>query len=120
MALVLLAGTIIDWWVGPAVKAVPLLGLGLALWTVADSTGRSIAMFLNGINVLWAQLWIVIGFVPLCVVLKIYLAGEIGSAGVPIGVAIAYLVIHVPAYYWLVRRWFNKHAVIMPQAGGAA
>jgi O-antigen/teichoic acid export membrane protein len=103
------AESIIAWWVGPEVRTAPFLSLGFALWVIVDCTGRSIAMFLNGMNILWTQLVIVFAFVPLCFALKYWLAGAIGSAGVPIGVAIAYLLVPVPAYVWLIMTWVRDH-----------
>jgi len=115
LALVVLSPSLVHWWVGPTIDVSTYLSLGLAAWTIVDCTGRSVAMFLNGMNILWTQVWIVVSFVPLCVVLKIWLAGEFGSAGVPTGVALAYLTVHVPAYYLILKRWFSAHPAKLQQ-----
>ncbi len=113
--LTVLAESIIAWWVGPEVRKAPWLSLGFALWVVVDCTGKSIAMFLNGMNILWTQLMIVVTFVPLCFGLKYWLAGVLGSAGVPIGVAIAYLLVPVPAYVWLITTWLRQQRGVIPR-----
>ncbi|MEI7970338.1 MAG: lipopolysaccharide biosynthesis protein [Betaproteobacteria bacterium] len=117
LALVALAAPIIGWWVGPDVRGDVLLSIGLSFWVIVDCTGKSIAMFLNGVNMLRPQLLIVLVFVPLCFALKYWMAGALGSAGVPIGVAIAYLVVHVPAYTFLIARWQRHDAVLTAKCG---
>lgn len=114
------AERIIAWWVGPEVDRVPWLSFGFALWVIVDCTGKSVAMFLNGMSILWTQLMIVAAFVPLCFALKFWLAGVLGSAGVPIGVAIAYLLVPIPAYVWLVRAWLQDHRGDVARSAGGS
>lgn len=101
-----------DWlmlhWLKGRIQADHLLCLGFMFWVTVDLVGRSIAMFLNGAGLLKQQLIIVLLFVPICIGLKIVLTHQMGSRGILLGTAIAWLVVHLPAYTWLLITWFRS------------
>lgn len=103
--LVALAPELLRLWVGEAVRTDRALCLALAAWVCVDTAGRAIAMFLNGVSVLRAQIVISLTFLAICLPLKMWCASRWGVAGVPAAVAVSYVVVHVPAYWWLIRRW---------------
>ncbi len=98
-----------DWlmlhWLKGRITADLSLCLALLLWASVDLTGRGIAMFLNGAGLLKQQMVIVALFVPLCIGLKLLLARQYGLQGIVFGTMLAWLLVHVPAYTLLLRRW---------------
>jgi len=93
-------------WLGNAVTPDVLLALCLAFWVVVESLGRCVAIFLNGVGMLREQLLIILIFVPLCLWLKLLLSERLGLYGVPLAIALSYIVTHGPGYYWILRKWF--------------
>jgi len=80
--------------------------------------GRTISTFLNGAGMLKQQMLNLAIFVPVCIGMKIVLVHQIGLYGVVVGTAVAWLVVHVPAYSVLIYRW-NK-SLPHQRARGAA
>ena len=98
-----------DWllshWLHGNVGANHFLAIGLAVWVTIDLAGRTIAMFLNGAGLLKEQIISVAIFVPLCIGLKLVLTKRYGLPGLVFGTAIAWTVVNVPAYAFILTRW---------------
>lgn len=121
--LVVLAGAILDVWIGGAVTPPPLLIAGIAAWTVLSGLGTSLAMLLNGLHVLRFQIGTAVVMAVLNVALSVFLASRIGVAGVIMGTLIAYptstllpLGLYVPR---LLRRLERGHSP-QPEAAAAS
>ena len=84
------APAILKAWVHQPIAPPFLLLLGLGLWSVLDATGQSVAMFLNGANVITAQVVISTIFALGCLVLKIFFVHRFGIAGVPWATFLSY------------------------------
>jgi len=84
------AESILEVWIGGAVKAPMLLVAGIATWTVLSAVGTSLAMLLNGLHILRFQIATAVAMSALNVTLSIALASRIGVAGVILGTVIAY------------------------------
>ena len=111
-----------DWlmrhWLKGQIGADATLGLCLVGWACVDLVGRTISTFLNGAGMLKQQMLNLAIFVPVCIGMKIVLVHQIGLYGVVVGTAVAWLVVHVPAYSVLIYRW-NK-SLPHQRARGAA
>jgi len=83
-AVLLLASRgLIHWWAGPTIDPPMLLLVGLAIWTVMDSCGNTLAVFLNGCGFLQFQIVVAAVFGVSCITAKVYLARRFGSVGLP-------------------------------------
>jgi len=105
-AVLALADPLMRIWLGGRIAADFGLSAALCVWVIVELTGRGIAMFLNGANILKAQLAIVAVFVPLCIALKVLLVRDYGAAGAPMALALSYAATHIPGYGLILRRWF--------------
>jgi O-antigen/teichoic acid export membrane protein len=88
--LVIWGPEILSMWVHRAMAPPFLLLVGLGLWSVMDAAGVSVAMFLNGANVVLAQVIIASIFAAGCLGLKICLVRRIGIVGVPWATLLSY------------------------------
>jgi O-antigen/teichoic acid export membrane protein len=102
-AMLLVAHRLLAWWIGPRISPPFVLLLGLALWTVVECCGNTIAMFLNGAGIVRFQIVVASIFGVTCLALKVYLTGRYGIVAVPWATLITYLsivmfscVIYVP------------------------
>lgn len=83
LVLLLVSHPLILWWAGPSVNPPLLLLIGLAIWTVMESCGSALAVFLNGTGFLHFQIVTACVFGVSCIAAKIYLARHVGIAGLP-------------------------------------
>jgi O-antigen/teichoic acid export membrane protein len=90
-AMLLVANRLLGWWVGPHISPPFVLLLGLAVWTVVDCFGNTIAMFLNGASIMRFQIVVASIFGVTCLVVKVYLTHRFGIAAVPWATLITYL-----------------------------
>src|SRR5690606_14550866 len=97
-ACLLLAPTLIYWWVGDAVAPSFALLLGLAIWKVIEVAGNAIAMFLNGANVLKIQALCGVATAVSCVVLRIWWTDLFGLPGLIAATITAYSLFTVPFF----------------------
>lgn len=88
--LTLFVGPILMWWLGGSLAPPTLLVAGVAVWTVMNAAGTSIAMLLNGLHLLRFQMATAVLMAGLNVTLSIILASRIGIAGVVFGTIAAY------------------------------
>lgn len=91
VTLLLIAHRILGWWVGQSVKAPFVLLLGLALWTVVDCCGNTVAMFLNGASIMRFQIIVASVFGATCLAAKIYLTYRFGIVAVPWATLLTYV-----------------------------
>lgn len=90
VVLVAIGDLLIDRWVGSVIDVPMLLLLGLGIWKVLEAGGRATAVFLNGANIVKAQL-IISTITAVCALsLKFLLVPLIGIAGVIWATIIAY------------------------------
>ncbi len=81
-------------WVHRPIAPSFLLLLGLGLWSVMDAAGQSLAIFLNGTNMVLPQVIVATAFAMGCLPLKILSIREIGIAGVPWATLISYALLN--------------------------
>jgi O-antigen/teichoic acid export membrane protein len=95
IAMLLIAHRLLAWWIGPRMSPPFVLLLGLALWTVVECCGNSIAMFLNGAGIIRFQIVVASIFGVTCLAVKVYLTRRYGIVAVPWATLISYLSIVV-------------------------
>lgn len=92
-------------WLKGQIQPDLTIGVALVVWASVDLVGRAIAMFANGAGLLKQQMIGLAFFVPLCIGLKIWFVSEIGSSGVVVGTTVAWLLVNVPNYGMIIRKW---------------
>jgi O-antigen/teichoic acid export membrane protein len=90
IGLVILAGPILEVWTGGTIRADPPLLLGLAAWTVLQSTFNAISILMNAAAVVRFQVIVAVVMAATSVVASVVLANAIGIAGVIWGTVGAY------------------------------
>src|SRR5580698_319715 len=93
LTMLLIAHRLLAWWIGPRISPPFVLLLGLALWTIVDCCGNTIAMFLNGASIMRFQIIVASIFGVACLAVKIYLTHRYGIVAVPWATLITYLAI---------------------------
>ena len=91
LTLLLIAHRVLAWWIGPNFSPPFVLLLGLALWTVMDCCGNTLAMFLNGASIMRFQIVMASCFGLACLAVKIYFTRHFGVVGVPWATLLTYL-----------------------------
>jgi O-antigen/teichoic acid export membrane protein len=81
-ALCLTARPLLRLWVGNDLGSPTALLVGLAIWTVLNASGHSLAMFLNGVGALRLQAACALAMTAVVLVLKVLLARSWGLSGV--------------------------------------
>ncbi len=76
---------------------------GMCLWKILEAVGNAIAMYLNGVNVVKAQLVIASVTAVTSLILKIVLVQQIGVSGVIWGTLICYAVFALLPYFFILR-----------------
>jgi O-antigen/teichoic acid export membrane protein len=88
--LLLLAPSLIYWWVGHRIHPPFVLLLGLAVWSVIDCGGGALNSFLNGASIIRFQVIVACLFGVGCLGLKIFFIRRYGLVGVPWASILAY------------------------------
>jgi O-antigen/teichoic acid export membrane protein len=102
--LLFLSRRLIFWWVGPHITPPTLLLLGLAVWTVVDCCGNTLAMFMNGASIMRFQIVMASLFGVACVTTKIVLVRRYGIAAVPWSTISTYVLFNaLPSAIYLLR-----------------
>jgi O-antigen/teichoic acid export membrane protein len=116
--LLLLAPTLIRWWVGSRIHPPFLLLLGFAVWSVIECCGTALAMFLNGAAAVRFQIYLSVSFGVVCVTVKVLFARRFGLVAVPWSTIISYLLIEaIPWIFFvphLMRKLESRSAFIAP------
>jgi O-antigen/teichoic acid export membrane protein len=103
---------LIFWWVGPHINPPSFLLLGLAVWTVLDCCGNTLAMFMNGASIMRFQIVVASLFGISCVTAKIILVRRYGIAAVPWSTVGTYVTISaIPCSIYVVRFFRRAHRV---------
>lgn len=79
--LVLLGPWLLEWWVGKAVVTSMSLLIGLAVWKTIEAGASSLAVFLNGANIIRTQLIISLITMTVAISLKLLLVPIFGVSG---------------------------------------
>jgi len=90
-AMLLIAHRLLAWWIDPRISPPFVLLLGLALWTVVDCCGNTIAMFFNGASIMRFQIVMASIFGAACLAVKVFLTRRYGIVAVPWATLITYL-----------------------------
>jgi O-antigen/teichoic acid export membrane protein len=107
-ALFLFSRGLISWWVGTHVNPPTLLLLGLAVWTVLDCCGSTLAMFMNGATIMRFQIVVASLFGIACVATKIVLVRRYGITAVPWSTVGTYVLFSAMPYTVYVLRFFQR------------
>lgn len=108
--LVVLSRQITLAWVGPRVLYSMSLFAVCAGWAVFKAAGNALAMFLNGVGWIGFQAVVAVLFACAAIPLKVVFARYFGVLGVPLGLALSYVVIVVIPYAFRMPRLFAKVA----------
>ena len=90
LCIVLSAGPILRIWAVGAVHAPLILLVGFGIWTVLNTCGSAVAMFLNGVSAIRFQAVCAVVMGASALSLKIVLARQYGLPGIIWGTIIAY------------------------------
>lgn len=96
--LVLFGGQILHFWVGPEITPSFILLAGLGLWTILYSVANSLAIFLNGVDIIRFQTFCAVFVAVGALIAKIFLAKIIGVPGIIWGTIIGYTCFAVIPY----------------------
>jgi O-antigen/teichoic acid export membrane protein len=99
---------IVHVWVGNAVAPTLALLLAMGVWQVAQASGGSIAMYLNGANVVKPQVVVVVLVAALSIVLKIGLGGYAGLPGIAWGATLGILLGNTPYYFYIAHMIYGR------------
>jgi O-antigen/teichoic acid export membrane protein len=102
--LVVFGDAIIHLWVGPSITPSFWLLLGLGIWMVMGTVGNSMAMFLNGANIVGFQVITSIILAVGALILKVVLVGAIGIPGVIWATIIVYSLVVLLPYAYIIPR----------------
>lgn len=104
LLLLIFAPQILRVWVGEGIDPSSTLLAGLAVWTVLETCGAALAMFLNGASIVRPQLVVATLFTVVSIGLRLMLIRHWDIAGVAWGAVVAYLITTVIPYAVLVPR----------------
>jgi O-antigen/teichoic acid export membrane protein len=117
--LLLFSRRLIFWWVGPQINPPTLMLLGLAVWTVLDCCGTTVAMFMNGASIMRFQIVTASLFGIACVTAKIVFLRRYGIAAVPWSTLSTYVLFNaLPSAIYILRR-FGDDSFLRPQLDGS-
>jgi O-antigen/teichoic acid export membrane protein len=106
----IVAHRLLAWWIGPRISPPFVLLLGLALWTIVDCCGNTLAMFLNGASIMRFQIVVASIFGATCLAAKVYLTSRYGIVAVPWATLIVYLsIVMVPCAIYVPRALKDLH-----------
>ena len=91
-ALVFAGPWLLKLWVGKEINPPFLLILGLGAWKVVEAGGNAAAMFLNGANIVRAQIVLASITGVATIGFKIFMVKQIGLSGLPWSVIATYLI----------------------------
>jgi O-antigen/teichoic acid export membrane protein len=104
LVLVLAGGKIINLWVSGAVVPPFALLLGLGVWKVFETIGNTLAVYLNGANVVGTQVVISILMAVSALTLKFIFIHHMGISGVPWATTLAFIICAVIPYAFILPR----------------
>lgn len=98
---------ILEKWMNSSVQPIWGLILALAIWTIIDGVANVVAAFMNGANILRAQLVLAVAMASTAFASKWLLTPVLGATGAVLGTIIAYCLISVPGQIYILKRVFN-------------
>jgi O-antigen/teichoic acid export membrane protein len=117
LLLLILAPTLLHWWVGSRIHPSFVLLAGLAVWTVIGCCGDALAMFMNGAEIIRFQMVVASIFGIACLAVKVLFVRHFGITGVPWATIVTYLSLNVlpcAVYIPLFVHRFGSHS--LPEA----
>jgi O-antigen/teichoic acid export membrane protein len=99
--LVVFNRTILEIWIGEHFIYSLSLVAWYGIWVILKGLGSTYSMFLNGMNIIGAQLMIMAIFVVFSTFLKIYSVYSVGIEGVPIASVLSYFIFVVLPYAFI-------------------
>jgi O-antigen/teichoic acid export membrane protein len=109
-ALIFVAPTFINWWIGSAVVPSALLLLACGVWKVVEAGGNALSIFLNGANIIRLQVYFSIATAFCAVALKIVLIQHFGVSGAIWATSLSYIVCVVLPVFVMRKKLFNVAA----------
>ncbi len=109
LLLIAVAEPVMHLWLEGKIVPDYFLYAALCLWVSIEMIGKAFSMFLNGVGVIKEQMWVALAFIPVCVGMKLWFVFIWGAPGVPFATALAYVLVHVPLFFFLVRRWCREN-----------
>ncbi len=107
-ALYLFAVPLMDLWVGSAIQPSAVLLLGLGIWKVMEAGGASMAMFMNGANLLRMQATMGCLVAASALALKMLWVEEVGTAGLPLATIVSYATFVILPSIFLIPRALRR------------
>jgi O-antigen/teichoic acid export membrane protein len=98
LLLILFGLQIVHVWVGPEISPSFLLLAGMGIWTIMQNLGSTVAMLLNGVNIIRFQIFSASLFGISALLAKIFLAKIMGLPGIIWGTIIGYTCFTVIPY----------------------
>jgi O-antigen/teichoic acid export membrane protein len=89
-------------WVGKGINPPFMLMVGFAVWKVVEIGGNASAMFLNGANVITAQIVLATVTGVTTIGSKIFFVKEFGIVGVPWAMIVSYILFTIAPYCFIV------------------
>lgn len=108
LAMISFGKQVISLWVGNAIMPSFWLLLALGIWQVIQASGNSVAMFLNGANVIRFQVIVASVTTIAALIAKIFLVRAMGGVGVVVGIILAYSLLTLTPYYFYLRNRFRR------------
>lgn len=107
--LLALLEPMLQWWMRGRIGADHLLAAALMVWVSVELLGKAVSIFLHGAGLVGQQVWVALVFLPVCLAAKVVFGLSHGAAGLVLGTAAAYVLVHAFPYARLVRQWWRTH-----------
>lgn len=99
---------IMELWLNTPMRPTWALVLVLSVWTVIDAAANVAAAFMNGANILRAQLLLAVGMAGTAFAAKWLLTPLIGPTGAVLSTILAYCLISVPGQIFIFKQTFQS------------
>ena len=100
---VLTGHQILSVWVGNAVSPSTMLLSSFAIWKIIESVGSSIAVFLNGANIVRAQVIIALATAISATILKLTFVLKFGPVAILFSTSISFIFFALIPYFFIIR-----------------
>jgi len=108
LLLVVCGKFIVHLWVGDHIEYSLLLFAGYGLWALLKGHGNTLAMFLNGLNVIGYQTILSVIFALAATIAKFYFGVQLGLVGIPLALILSYVVFIVIPYCFLLPKILQR------------
>ena len=109
LAILVLAPTLLEIWVGSKTTVPYLLLVGTAVWAILQTIGHTYSMFLNGLHIVRTQVVAVTIFCILALPLKLFLIPTQGATGAILATVFSYVPAIILYYSLLTPSILNKY-----------